>query len=150
MEYTKDYASLLLKQYEDLTKYNSKLRQENDELRDRLNIMALALSDLNRKVEDTENEKLSLVTALKILHEEQANDLKDHSRPDGWQKNSKVNKARSNATSKEVINIDLGTNEQVNGTGVVIRNRYEPLNSEVLENNKSMGAPGGTIIALKP
>ena len=68
------------------TYHNSKLRQENDELRDRLNSMALALSDLNRKVEDTENERLSLVTTLKILHEEQANDLKDHSRADGWQK----------------------------------------------------------------
>ena len=108
MEYTKDYASLLLKQNEDLTKYNSKLRQENDELRDRLNTMALALSDLNRKVEDTENEKLSLVTALKILHEEQANDFKDHSRADGWQKNSKANKARSNTT----------TNESTQGTSI--------------------------------
>ena len=96
LEYTKDYASLLLKQNEDLTKYNFKLKQENDELRDRLNTMALALSDLNRKVEDTENEKLSLVTVLKILHEEQANDFKDHSRADGWQ-----NKTRSNTTSNE-------------------------------------------------
>ena len=52
--------------------------------------MAYALSDLNKKVEDTENEKLSLVTALKILHEEQISDFKDHSRASRWQKNSKA------------------------------------------------------------
>ena len=76
-----------MRQKEDLTKYNSRLKQENDELRDRLNTMAYALSDLNKKVEDTENEKLSLVTALKVLQEEQMRDSNDHSRADHWQKN---------------------------------------------------------------
>jgi predicted nuclease with TOPRIM domain len=61
---------LLTKPKEDLTNYNTCLKQENDELRDWLNTMSLALSNLNQEVKDTENEMLSLVTALKMLYEE--------------------------------------------------------------------------------
>jgi hypothetical protein len=46
-KYSRDYTSLLTKQKEDLTNYNTCFKQENDELRDRLNTMSLALSDLN-------------------------------------------------------------------------------------------------------
>ena len=44
--------------------------------------MTLALSYLNKKIEDTDNEKLSVVTALKILNEEQHRISRDHSSPD--------------------------------------------------------------------
>ena len=143
LEYSRDYASLLMRQNEDLTKYNSKLKQENDELRDRLNTMAYALSDFNKKVEDTENEKLSLVTALKVLQEEQIRDSNDHSRADRWQKNSKANKTRMNKVVKDVINIDLSTNNHVVGSDVITRNRFEPLSREESESKNSSRTPDG-------
>jgi hypothetical protein len=69
-EPSREYNTLLVKQNEHLTNENLKLKQENELLKDRVNVMALAVSDLQKRIEDTENEKLSLVTAFKIVHDQ--------------------------------------------------------------------------------
>ena len=46
LHYSRDYTTLLMKQNEDLTNYNSKLKHENNKLGDHLNKMAYALPDL--------------------------------------------------------------------------------------------------------
>ncbi|CAB4009439.1 Hypothetical predicted protein [Paramuricea clavata] len=106
--------------------------------------MSLALSDLNKKVKDTENENLSLVTALKILYEEQIRTPQDkdqihthanfgkQTNNNGKQTYSTVGKNKrskmipfSSKITKEVINLDSTTPEQ--SYNVVTRNRYEVL-----------------------
>jgi hypothetical protein len=45
-------------------------RRDNDELRERFNNCSYIVSDLNTKIKNIEDEKLSLVTALKLLQED--------------------------------------------------------------------------------
>ena len=73
---------MLTKQNEDLAKYNNSLKLENNELRDRLQVVTLASSDLNQKLKDIENKKLSLVTTLKILHQESPSQAHIHANDD--------------------------------------------------------------------
>ncbi|CAB3997488.1 RNA-directed DNA polymerase from transposon BS [Paramuricea clavata] len=49
---------------------NTQLRRENDSLKERFNDRSYMVSDLNTKIENIEDEKLSLVTALKLLQED--------------------------------------------------------------------------------
>ena len=49
---------------------NSSLKKENERLAKQVNGYKMVISDLNAKIKDLDNEKLSLVTAIKILHEE--------------------------------------------------------------------------------
>ena len=51
----------------DLQSENLLLKQENEALKERIATLSLAMSDLNTKVKDCKNEKLSLVTAIKII-----------------------------------------------------------------------------------
>ena len=51
-----------------LKQENQHLKDENQILQERNNNLSYIMSDLNTKVKDIENEKQSLVTALKILH----------------------------------------------------------------------------------
>ncbi len=50
-----------------LKQENIQLRIDNDSLKDRLNSVSYVVSDLNTKIKDIECEKLSLVTAIKLL-----------------------------------------------------------------------------------
>ena len=43
------------------------LKEENEALKERLTNLSYIMSDLNTKVKDCENKKLSLVTAIKII-----------------------------------------------------------------------------------
>ncbi len=47
---------------------NTQLRRDNDDLRERFSSCSYIVSDLNTKIKNIEDEKLSLVTALKLLH----------------------------------------------------------------------------------
>ena len=46
---------------------NLLLKEENETLKERLSNLSYIMSDLNTKVKDCENVKLSLVTAIKIF-----------------------------------------------------------------------------------
>ena len=46
------------------------LKEENETLKERLNNLSYIISDLNTKVKDSENEKVSLATAIKIIRKE--------------------------------------------------------------------------------
>ena len=49
---------------------NTQLRRENDSLKERFINYSYMVSDLNTKIKNIEDEKLSLVTALKLLQED--------------------------------------------------------------------------------
>ena len=53
-----------------LRQENTQLRRDNDDLRERFNNCSYIVSDLNTKIKNIEDEKLSLVTALKLLQED--------------------------------------------------------------------------------
>lgn len=56
-----DYMSALKKE-------NSDLREENRELKEKIANLTLIASDLNTKVKETEHENRSLITTIKLLH----------------------------------------------------------------------------------
>lgn len=59
--------------FNSLQQENLKLKKENEILRDRLNTVSYVVSDLNTKIKDGENEKSSLITVIKLLHEDYRN-----------------------------------------------------------------------------
>ena len=67
-------------QAESLRKDIQKLVEENEQLRERNTNLSYIMADLNTKVKEVENEKQSLVTALKILHGDHFNETTNHSR----------------------------------------------------------------------
>ena len=50
-----------------LLEENTKLKKDNDVLSGRLNNSLLVISDLNTRIKDIENEKLSLITAIRLV-----------------------------------------------------------------------------------
>ena len=54
----------------ELDKENTKLRQENAELKKKGCILEKTISDLKTKIESIENEKLSLITAIKLVQDD--------------------------------------------------------------------------------
>ena len=54
--------------------------EENEQLRERNTNLSYIMADLNTKVKEVENEKQSLVTALKILHGDHVNETTNRSR----------------------------------------------------------------------
>ena len=63
-------ASQLTEHNDFLKNENSSLKKVNERLAGQVNGYKMIISDLNAKIKDLDNEKLSLVTAIKILHEE--------------------------------------------------------------------------------
>ena len=55
---------------------NAKLKKENEALRERVQNLGYTMSDLNTKFKDLENEKMSLITVIKILRHEHGRDDK--------------------------------------------------------------------------
>jgi len=76
----RDACQCLKDQVESLKKDNQKLVEENEQLCDRNANLSYIMSDLNTKVKEVENEKQSLVTALKILHGDHVNESTNRSR----------------------------------------------------------------------
>ena len=52
----------------DLRQEIHKLKSENEDLRDRNTNLSYVMADLHTKVKNLENEKLCLITTLKLLH----------------------------------------------------------------------------------
>ena len=109
--------------------------------------MTLALLYLNKRIEDTDNEKLSVVTALKILNEEQHRISRGHSSPDILDepelssikktKTSRINITESSGLqiASNVINLEdkLGSKAS-HAHGLKTSNRFQVL-SEISEEN---------------
>ena len=89
---------------------NLLLKEENKALKERLTNLSYIMSDLNTKVKDCENEKLSLVTAIKIIQADNQHAM-DSER--GWQIQKDKRKSKQ-ATG----NICLDTRE------IETRNQY--------------------------
>ena len=70
----RDACQCMKDQVESLKKDNQKLVEENEQLRERNTNLSYIISDLNTKVKEVENEKQSLVTALKIIHGDHVNE----------------------------------------------------------------------------
>ena len=100
-----------------LKQENIQLRIDNDILKDRLNSVSYVVSDLNTKIKDIESEKLSIVTAIKLLQED--NNLAAINNRDSasssWQ--TSRSKAQSNAhniSSNDEHNITVRMTDQHN------------------------------------
>ena len=76
----RDACQCLKDQVESLKKDICKLVEENEQLRERNTNLSYIMADLNTKVKEVENEKQSLVTALKILHGDHVNETTNRSR----------------------------------------------------------------------
>ena len=76
----RDACQCLKDQVESLKKDIRKLVKENEQLRERNTNVSYIMADLNTKVKEVENEKQSLVTALKILHGNHVNETIHRSR----------------------------------------------------------------------
>lgn len=87
------------------------LKQENTNLRDRNATLSYVMSDLQTKVKDTENEKNSLITAIKLLQLDSTHPSENQ--VNTWQtvqrKNSNVGKPSSNVTH-ETSNMKVTAN----------------------------------------
>ena len=73
---------LYVSRQNELQSENLLLKEENEALKERPTNLSLIMSDLNTKVKDCENEKLSLVTAIKII---QADNQHAMDTERGWQ-----------------------------------------------------------------
>lgn len=51
----------------ELKRENQKLKDENQALQDRITNLSLIASDMNTKIKDIDNKRLSLITAVKLL-----------------------------------------------------------------------------------
>ena len=77
---------------------NTSLKKENARLAEQVNGYKMIVSDLNAKIKDLDNEKLSLVTAIKILHE----DKKCHETEPSNERQNGNSPALKNNSSKAV------------------------------------------------
>ena len=75
----RDACQCLQDHVQSLRKENQKLASESEQLRERNNNISYIMSDLNTKVKKVENEKQSLVTVLKILHDDYGNEIASRS-----------------------------------------------------------------------
>ncbi|CAB3999303.1 ---NA--- [Paramuricea clavata] len=125
------------------TRIHGKLRIDNDSLKDRLNSVSYVVYDLNTKIKDIESEKLSLVTAIKLLQED--NNLATINNRDSacssWQ--TSRFKAQSNAhniSSNDGHNITVRMTDQNNQAPEAVTktsNKFDILSVESCSDNES-------------
>ena len=71
-EHSRECISMLANQNDELKQENLTLKRDNDYLKERLNVISFAMSDLKKQLETTESKKQSVVTIIRILQPEQA------------------------------------------------------------------------------
>ena len=79
-----------------LRQENQELKAENSSLRDKVTNLSLITSDLNNKVKENENERLSLVTAIKLIQ----TDLRPREFQHDWQQQTKSVAEHTHGTDK--------------------------------------------------
>ena len=106
----------------------AKLKNENLELRQKNATLSYVTTDFQTKVIDLENEKSSLITAIKLTQQDQSNFSGSNGQVDSWQnvgnKESNVNK-----TSKD-------SNAEKATATIANINRYEVFNNSDAESTK--------------
>ena len=126
-----------------LNKANILLKLENDELLEIFCKSDICLVRLNQKLKNTENEKLSLVTALKSLHRDSPSQAQTHANDDTYCSNNEkqdyslVNRKKGILSKKTLEVINLDTTAQDQSCNVDTRNCCEVLDDELLHNNNS-------------
>ena len=75
---------------------NEELKAENSTLRDQATNLSLTTSDLNNKVKENENKRLSLVTAIKLIQ----TDLRPQGSQHDWQQQTKTEAEHTYGTDK--------------------------------------------------
>lgn len=117
------------------------LKQENMELRERNTTLSYVMADLQTKVKDTENEKNSLITAIKLLQQDLIQPSGNQEQVDTWQtvqrKKTNVIKPATNVTRK--TSDTKVTNNYVNRYEVLSDSDLEALN--VNEENEEPNSP---------
>ena len=138
-----------------LKQENIQLRIDNDSLKDRLNSVSYVVSDLNTKSKDIESEKLSLVTAIKLLQED--NNLAAINNRDSasssWQ--TSRSKAQSNAhniSSNDGHNITVRMTDQNNQAPEAVTktsNTFDILSVESCSDESDTNVDDSTLKLLK-
>ena len=67
----------LRKEYELIRLENANLKEENAKCSERMNNLAYIVSDLNTKIKVLEEEKASLITAVRLINEDQSNQFSE-------------------------------------------------------------------------
>lgn len=126
----------LSREYVDsIVRENVKLRQDNENLRERSENLSYIISDLNTKAKRFENEKESLITALGMLQ----SDLNEKYKGADWQtvKGSVIKNGSCKQMSASSIDADTNPN-------VEISNRFESLIYEGDEESDDQEIPNTT------
>ena len=100
---------------------NIKLNEENIDLKERNLNLSLMMSDLSTKVKDLENEKLSLVTTIKLLHDDYNQSHNNQNCTEPWQSVS-INDNQSKTMKSTIVIPDA--------SGVQINNRFDILSND--------------------
>ena len=104
------------------------LRNENLELRQRNANLSYVMTDLQTKVKDTENEKTSLITAIKLIQHDQSNSSRSNGKIDSWQ-----NVGNKNSSAKRISKTNNAAKTATSTTNI---NRYEVLSDSDAEPTK--------------
>ena len=124
MERTRNCSCCNREMIEMLKAENQKLKEEIHVLQERNNNLAYVMSDLNTKIKDLDNEKLSLITAMTLLQRDYEKKYKEQL--------DKVNSYSWSTVRRTKANTDITFQHQ---------NKYEVLNiedDETTKNNKKL------------
>ncbi len=116
--WTLKLSSLTTKRPQNWKNYGKKIKDENNALTERVNNLAYILSDLNNKAKIAEDEKASLICALRILQD----DVNHQAEQRSINKNSRSGKKKDGARSTKTSAHD--EYESGNPLGV---NKFNPL-----------------------
>ena len=108
----------------ELKRENQKLKDENQALRDRITNLSLIASDMNTKIKDIDNERLSLITAIKLL---QSTPL-SHANSEEPQHTQTLNETTCKQNSKQ--NQTQNRRTLTKEPSISLSNRYEVLSSD--------------------
>ena len=106
----------------ELTDKNTNLKNENNDLHERINNLSYILADLQGKAKNAEQEKESLITAMRLLVED-SNNKPNTTSKDNNGKTSKQTRAHDSADG-------TGQTEEVLNPNIQVSNRFSNLNIE--------------------
>ena len=119
---TKDNEQHLL--MNELKRENQELKDENQALRDKVANLSLKTSDMNTKIKDMDNERLSLITAIRLIQTAPSIDINTEERQLFQSQNEIKQNSKRNQTQRQSRTSESGE------PNMQLSNRYEVLSSD--------------------
>ena len=135
---TKDNEQHLL--MNELKRENQELKDENQALRDKVANLSLKTSDMNTKIKDMDNERLSLITAIRLIQTAPSIDINTEERQQFQSQNEIKQNSKRNQTQRQSRTSESG--EQ----NIQLSNRYEVLSSDDDEEQTGIKSNGKSDI----